>query len=223
MSWLLKFVHYLTTSKNISCRQLDLKQLFKMLSLIGSNLKNILVFLRTFKLSLRLFNFFVSIYFLILSIANKYLRLQVDITGQGILKEEVSLYHWPPVWLVWNQLYEYWQFLFLFAKLTNPNQSNRRSMVQWYFPFSIPCTGIQNGVAGYGHGSLNHRHLRNIDCLSFVMCPLLASVLIINRLLFFFFFFCCGHLQNYWSKQGRQCAPLSSLYYLDVYDLNRVH
>ncbi len=54
--------------------------------------------------------------------------------GQGILKGEVSLYHWPPVWLVWNQLYDNWQFLFLFAKLTNPNQSNTRSMVQWYFP-----------------------------------------------------------------------------------------
>ncbi len=25
----------------------------------------------------------------------------------------------PPVWLVWNQLYEKWQFLFLFAKQTN--------------------------------------------------------------------------------------------------------
>ncbi len=58
---------------------------------------------------------------------------------QGIiLKGEASLYHWPPVWLVWNQLYGYWQFLFLFAKQTNPNQSNRRSMVQWYFLFSIP-------------------------------------------------------------------------------------
>jgi hypothetical protein len=31
---------------------------------------------------------------------------------QGILKGEVSLYHWPPVWLVWNQLYDNWQFLF---------------------------------------------------------------------------------------------------------------
>ncbi len=31
--------------------------------------------------------------------------------------------------------------LFLFAKQTNPipNQSNRRSTVLWYFPFSIPC------------------------------------------------------------------------------------
>ncbi len=59
---------------------------------------------------------------------------------QGILKGEVSLYHWPPVWLVRNQLYDYWQFLFIFSKQTNPNQSNRRSMVQWYFPFSIfPC------------------------------------------------------------------------------------
>ncbi len=41
----------------------------------------------------------------------------------------------PPDWLVWNQLYDNRQFLFLFAKQTNnPNQSNRRSMAQWYFP-----------------------------------------------------------------------------------------
>ncbi len=59
---------------------------------------------------------------------------------QGILNGEVSLYHWPLVWLVWNQLYDYWQFMFLFAKHTNSNQSNRRSIVQWYFPFSIPCS-----------------------------------------------------------------------------------
>ncbi len=53
---------------------------------------------------------------------------------QGILKGEVSLYCWPPVWLVWNQVYDNWQFLFLFAKHAYPNQSNRRSTVQWYFP-----------------------------------------------------------------------------------------
>ncbi len=53
---------------------------------------------------------------------------------QGILKGKVSLYCWPPVWLVWNQLYDLWQFLFLFAKQANPNLSNRRPMVQWYFP-----------------------------------------------------------------------------------------
>jgi len=58
---------------------------------------------------------------------------------QEILKGEVSPYYWPPVWLVWNQLFENWNFLFLFAKQTNSNQSNRRSMVQWYFLFSIPC------------------------------------------------------------------------------------
>jgi len=52
----------------------------------------------------------------------------------GILKREVSVYHCPPVWLLWNRLYDSWQFLFLFAKQTNPNQSNRRSTVQWYFP-----------------------------------------------------------------------------------------
>ncbi len=42
-------------------------------------------------------------------------------TNQGIL----TLYHWPPVWLTWNQLYDNWQFLFLFAKQTNPNQSKQ--------------------------------------------------------------------------------------------------
>ncbi len=48
--------------------------------------------------------------------------------GREYLKEEVSLYRWPPVWLVWNQLYDYWQFLFLlflFAIQTNPNQSKQ--------------------------------------------------------------------------------------------------
>ncbi len=56
---------------------------------------------------------------------------------QGMLKGEISLYHWPPVWLVRNQLYDNWQILFLFTKQTNPNQSNRRSTVQWYFPLLV--------------------------------------------------------------------------------------
>ncbi len=59
---------------------------------------------------------------------------------QGILKRELSLYCWPPVWLVWNQLYDNWQFLFLFAKQTNPNQSNRRPKVQWYLPLKYSLT-----------------------------------------------------------------------------------
>ncbi len=71
--------------------------------------------------------------------------------------------------------------------------------------------------------SLVHRHLSNIDFLSFVMCPLLVPVKLVNRLLFFFFFFCCGCLQNYWNKQGRRYAPLSSLYFLDVYGLALQH
>ncbi len=54
--------------------------------------------------------------------------------SQGILKGEVSRYCWPPVWLVWNQLYNNWQFLFLFSKQTNPNRSNRRSTVQLNLP-----------------------------------------------------------------------------------------
>ena len=30
--------------------------------------------------------------------------------SQGILKGKVSLYHWPPVWLFWTELYDNWQF-----------------------------------------------------------------------------------------------------------------
>ena len=33
---------------------------------------------------------------------------------QGILKGEVSLYHWPPVWLVWNQLWQLTKFVFIY-------------------------------------------------------------------------------------------------------------
>ncbi len=39
--------------------------------------------------------------------------LQNSKIEQGILKGEVSLYHWPPVWLVLNQLYDNWRFLFI--------------------------------------------------------------------------------------------------------------
>jgi hypothetical protein len=62
-------------------------------------------------------------------------KIQTKTRDQGILKGEVSLYCCPPVWLVWYRLFDNWQLLFLFAKQTNPNQSNRRSTVQWYFPF----------------------------------------------------------------------------------------
>ncbi len=76
--------------------------------------------------------------------ALKWTRLRkkfwIGLLTQGILKGEVSLYHWPPVWLVWNQLYDNWQFLFLFSKQTNPNQSNWRSIVQWYFPLQFSLT-----------------------------------------------------------------------------------
>ncbi len=33
-----------------------------------------------------------------------------------------------------TQLYDNWPFSKFFSKQTNPNQSNRRPMVQWYFP-----------------------------------------------------------------------------------------
>ncbi len=86
--------------------------------------------------------------------------------NQRKLKGEVSLYHWPPVWLVWNHLYGNWQFWFLFAKQNNPNQSNRRSTVQWYFPLQYSLVKpMPNDLV---HALLSqctlavHRHLRKI-------------------------------------------------------------
>ncbi len=53
---------------------------------------------------------------------------------QGMLKWEVSLYHWPPVWLVWINLFcKQKQKMSVVIQLI-PNQSNRRSTIQWYFP-----------------------------------------------------------------------------------------
>jgi hypothetical protein len=54
---------------------------------------------------------------------------------QGILKGEVSLYPWPPVW---NQLHDNIKFLFFQNRLIKTSQTG----VQWYnynSPFSIPC------------------------------------------------------------------------------------
>ncbi len=52
----------------------------------------------------------------------------------NILKGDVSLYHWPPVWLIWISLFCKWiQKLSGVIQLI-PNQTNRRSTVQWYFP-----------------------------------------------------------------------------------------
>ncbi len=67
------------------------------------------------------------------SVINLCLFLKQSFLIQGILKGK---YH-TTVWLVCNQLYDnwQWQFLFLFAKQTNLKQSNRRSTEQRYFPF----------------------------------------------------------------------------------------
>jgi len=64
--------------------------------------------------------------------------------NQGILKGEVSLYGWPPVWLAWNQLYDNWQFLFLFAKQVMQTGGQQHSDTS---PFSIPWLNICQNLA----------------------------------------------------------------------------
>jgi hypothetical protein len=75
--------------------------------------------------------FLVLVYVLFFGKLDLFLDMQQI---QGILKGEVWLYCWPPVKLVWNQLYDNLQFLFLFAKQAYQKKSKRRSMVQRYFP-----------------------------------------------------------------------------------------
>ncbi len=65
---------------------------------------------------------------------------------QEILKGEVSLYRWPPVWLVWNQLYDYWQFLFyLKNRLIQTSQTGSQRCSDTP-PFSIPCIIYLNRI-----------------------------------------------------------------------------
>ncbi len=54
---------------------------------------------------------------------------------------EVILYRLPPVWPVWNQLYDNWQLYFLQNRLIQTSQTGG----QWYndtSPFSILCLKI---------------------------------------------------------------------------------
>ncbi len=51
-------------------------------------------------------------YFTIAQFCKSFYGCNLQMLVQGILKGEVSLYRWPLVWLVWNQLYDNWQFLF---------------------------------------------------------------------------------------------------------------
>ncbi len=62
--------------------------------------------------------------------------------GQGTLKGEVLLYCWPPVWLVWNQLYDNWTFSFLFAIQTGQTGGQLYSDTS---PFSV-CIGHSSHI-----------------------------------------------------------------------------
>ncbi len=73
---------------------------------------------------------------------------------QRILKGAVSLYHWPPVWLVWNQLYDNWQFFcfYLQNRLIQTSQTG-----DWWYsdtsPFSIPWLNPWNFFNAFPGGA----------------------------------------------------------------------
>jgi hypothetical protein len=65
------------------------------------------------------------------------------LSNQGILKGEVSLYHWPPVWLVWSQLYDNRKIFvfYLQNRLIQTSQSGGQRYSDTS-PFSILCSNI---------------------------------------------------------------------------------
>ncbi len=70
---------------------------------------------------------------------------QLPLPNQGILKGKVSLYHWPPVWLVWNQLYDYWLTIFV-CICKNRLIKTSQTRGQWYSdtsPFSFPWPNVK--------------------------------------------------------------------------------
>jgi len=76
---------------------------------------------------------------------------------QGILKGEVSLYHWPPVWLIWIQLYDKRQFLFLFAKQTIPSVEHEVNGILILPPLVFPVKRV-------GH-DIQHNYIRYIGLI----------------------------------------------------------
>ena len=58
--------------------------------------------------------------------------------NQGILKGEVSLYRWPPVWLVWNQLYETDNFCFYLQNSLIQTSQTGGQQYSDTSPFSVP-------------------------------------------------------------------------------------
>ncbi len=99
---------------------------------------------------------------------------------------EVSLYRWPPAWLVWISLFcKLKQNLSVVLQLI-PNQSNRRSTVQWYFPClvfpgsifkSFPGQVIESGiwVIFYPYGPFRLSVIMlNVIVLSVIMLTVMA-------------------------------------------------
>jgi hypothetical protein len=61
--------------------------------------------------------------------------------GREYKRGEVSLYCWPPVWLVWNQLYDNWEFfIYLQNRLIQTSQTGGQQYSDTS-PFSIPWRG----------------------------------------------------------------------------------
>ncbi len=75
---------------------------------------------------------------------------------QGILKGEVSLYHWPPVWLIWIQLYDKTFFVFICKTDYSVSQTGG----QWY----IDTSPLVFPVKRVGH-DIQHNYIRDIGLI----------------------------------------------------------
>ncbi len=78
----------------------------------------------------------------------------------GIIKGGVSLYHWPLVWLVWNQLYDNWLFCFYLQNRLIQTSKTGGQQYSDTSPFSIHwlyiCSTAQGSQGKYSH---SHCHI----------------------------------------------------------------
>ncbi len=89
---------------------------------------------------------------------------------QGIIKGEVSLYCWPPVRLVWNQLFDHWQFfIYLKNRLIQTSQTGGQQYSDTspsVFPIEKPCKVSETQQCEtQSKGSWSHLNLQLISLL----------------------------------------------------------
>jgi hypothetical protein len=95
--------------------------------------------------------------------------------SQGILKGEISLYHWPPVWLVWNKLYDYWHFCFFYLQ-NRLIQTSQIGGQQYSDTSPLSISLLESSI--YDHNNV----CSTGSCLADLFVKTKANILVTNEL-----------------------------------------